>query len=318
MTNKKQKPEVASPRRTIGVGSGDLLCVFFGFIHNLNKSREVFIQNTTWLFWTRRRITLIRHLVCFALILGTESFIVKPAIGSPIIINFLASPLPRNQTQSHYGIFNLAERSAMPLISLVAFGGGHPFSSELAHSDNINNFGCFSALIYEKNKAGESTNNASKDGGEKREHGMDFGVALLGYSIGAFLVVFFFAFKDELRDFIWLKTHNSKGAKGLDGGSAKAINFRVGQGDLIVSPGSCQQIRFYSSRNARRRKTGAPAGNWLFRALLSQAGCKPALQSWADGGSSVFGVAGFIAAPSVWIFLTLQRIPASVPTDKIS
>jgi hypothetical protein len=39
---------------------------------------------------------------------------------------------------------------------------------------------------------------------------MGFGMALLGYSIGAFLVVFFLVAKDELRAFKWLKTPNEK------------------------------------------------------------------------------------------------------------
>lgn len=33
---------------------------------------------------------------------------------------------------------------------------------------------------------------------------------------------------------------------------------------------------------------------------------KTLFRSWVDGDSSVFGVAGFMAAPSVWVFLTFD------------
>jgi hypothetical protein len=34
-----------------------------------------------------------------------------------------------------------------------------------------------------------------------------------------------------------------------------------------------------------------------------------AFRSWVDGGSSVFGVANFIEAPSVWVFMTFDPLP---------
>jgi hypothetical protein len=34
-----------------------------------------------------------------------------------------------------------------------------------------------------------------------------------------------------------------------------------------------------------------------------------AFRSWVDGGSLVFGVANFIEAPSVWVFMTFDPLP---------
>jgi len=112
-------------------GAAPLLCVFFSFINNLNKSVKIWRQYRASSRWSNPAASLHSKTIA-SIIFCIQCFYINSAISSPSIIQ-RDGLIFANQSKHGRGIINLSQGGLVKVYKSLRFPGLDSISSELVH-----------------------------------------------------------------------------------------------------------------------------------------------------------------------------------------